>query len=61
MSRVQVEVRDSVAHVVMCRGEAGNAIDLAMARALLSAATACCERDVRAVLLRGEPVLLRRW
>ncbi|EQD81376.1 enoyl-CoA hydratase [Saccharopolyspora erythraea D] len=54
MSRVQVEVRDSVAHVVMCRGEAGNAIDLAMARALLSAATACCERDVRAVLLRGE-------
>ena len=52
--RVVVDVRDSVAHVVLCRGEAGNAIDLAMARDLLEAARTCRAEEVRAVLLRGE-------
>ncbi|MGW0711529.1 enoyl-CoA hydratase/isomerase family protein [Streptomyces sp. NPDC002643] len=43
-----------VAHVEMCRDEAGNAIDLAMARGLLAAAGTCERTDgVRAVLLTG--------
>ncbi|MER6158144.1 enoyl-CoA hydratase-related protein [Streptomyces sp. NPDC001868] len=52
---VRVEVDDAgVAHVEMCRAEAGNAIDLAMARGLLAAARTCEGADgVRAVLLTG--------
>lgn len=43
---------DGLARVEMCRG-AGNAIDLAMARALLDAAQECEKARVRAVLLTG--------
>ncbi|MGW1786317.1 enoyl-CoA hydratase/isomerase family protein [Streptomyces sp. NPDC002143] len=51
--RVTVEVDgDGLARVEMCRG-AGNAIDLAMARALLDAARECEKERVRAVLLTG--------
>lgn len=52
---VRVEVDDAgVAHVEMYRAEAGNAIDLAMARGLLAAARTCQSTDgVRAVLLTG--------
>jgi len=53
-ARVTVEVHDLVAHVVMRRGDRGNAIDLAMAEALLGAARTCRDGNVRAVLLRGE-------
>jgi 2-(1,2-epoxy-1,2-dihydrophenyl)acetyl-CoA isomerase len=52
--RVTVDVDGAgVAHVEMCRAEAGNAIDLAMARELLAAARSCRRGDVRAVLLTG--------
>jgi 2-(1,2-epoxy-1,2-dihydrophenyl)acetyl-CoA isomerase len=51
---VTVEVRDSVAHVVMRRGERGNAIDLALACALMDAARICRRANARVVLLRGE-------
>jgi len=50
---VSVEVRGGVAHVVLCRPERGNAIDLATARGLLAAANRCRRDRVRAVLLRG--------
>ncbi|MEU6378865.1 enoyl-CoA hydratase-related protein [Streptomyces sp. NPDC046909] len=51
--RVTVEVDgDGLARVEMCRG-AGNAIDLAMARALLDAARECEKARARAVLLTG--------
>jgi len=51
--RVTVEVDgDGLARVEMCRG-AGNAIDLAMARALLDAAGECEKTRARAVLLTG--------
>ena len=52
--RVTVEVDgDGVARVEMCRPEDGNAIDLAMARALLDAARECERAGARAVLLTG--------
>ncbi|MDI2030531.1 enoyl-CoA hydratase-related protein [Saccharopolyspora sp. TS4A08] len=51
---VTVEVRDSIAHVVMRRGERGNPIDLVMACALLDAARVCRRANPRVVLLRGE-------
>ncbi|MFF3372398.1 enoyl-CoA hydratase/isomerase family protein [Streptomyces sp. NPDC002680] len=52
--RVTVEVDgDGLAHIEMCRG-AGNAIDLAMARALLDAARECEKARARAVLLTGQ-------
>ncbi|MFJ9381484.1 enoyl-CoA hydratase/isomerase family protein [Streptomyces sp. NPDC101455] len=51
--RVTVEVDGrGLARVEMCRG-AGNAIDLAMARALRDAAEECEQERVRAVLLTG--------
>ncbi|MGW1715205.1 enoyl-CoA hydratase/isomerase family protein [Streptomyces sp. NPDC002156] len=51
--RATVEVDgDGLAHIEMCRG-AGNAIDLAMARALLDAAQECEKARARAVLLTG--------
>lgn len=53
MSPVVTEVRDGVAHVVLNRPEAGNAIDLAMAQGLLTAARTCRDGEVRAVLLTG--------
>ncbi|WP_258341416.1 enoyl-CoA hydratase/isomerase family protein [Saccharopolyspora gregorii] len=53
-SPVTVEVRDSIAHVVMRRGDRGNPIDLVMACALLDAARTCRRANARVVLLRGE-------
>ncbi|MFF4503464.1 enoyl-CoA hydratase/isomerase family protein [Streptomyces sp. NPDC001401] len=51
--RVTVDIDgDGLARVEMCRGS-GNAIDLAMARALLDAARECEKARVRAVLLTG--------
>jgi len=50
---VSVEVRGGVAHVVLCRPERGNAIDLATARGLLAAATRCRRGGARAVVLSG--------
>jgi 2-(1,2-epoxy-1,2-dihydrophenyl)acetyl-CoA isomerase len=53
--RVGIEIHgDGLAHVTLRRGEAGNAIDLEMARGLLEAARACGRAGVRAVLLTGE-------
>ncbi|GAA2418228.1 enoyl-CoA hydratase/isomerase family protein [Streptomyces coeruleofuscus] len=52
---VGVEIDDSgLARVTLRRGEAGNAIDLDLARGLLEAARACERAAVRAVLLTGE-------
>ncbi|MPY50384.1 enoyl-CoA hydratase [Streptomyces sp. K1PN6] len=52
---VRTEIRDDgLAHVSLCRGAAGNAIDLETARALLDAARECERQDVRAVMLTGE-------
>ncbi|WP_226966583.1 enoyl-CoA hydratase/isomerase family protein [Streptomyces phaeolivaceus] len=55
MSAVTVHVDETgVAHVEMCRERAGNAIDLALATGLLTAARTCAGTDgVRAVLLTG--------
>jgi 2-(1,2-epoxy-1,2-dihydrophenyl)acetyl-CoA isomerase len=51
---VLLEIRDHVAHLTLNRPTAGNAIDLATAKALLAAAVRCDEDgDVRAVLLTG--------
>ncbi|MGW3736831.1 enoyl-CoA hydratase-related protein [Streptomyces sp. NPDC005148] len=53
--RVGIDILDGgLAHVTLRRGEAGNAIDLEMARGLLDAARACERESVRAVLLTGE-------
>jgi 2-(1,2-epoxy-1,2-dihydrophenyl)acetyl-CoA isomerase len=52
---VGIEIHDDgLAHVTLRRGEAGNAIDLDLARGLLDAARACAREAVRAVLLTGE-------
>ncbi|MER5748344.1 enoyl-CoA hydratase-related protein [Streptomyces sp. NPDC002088] len=53
--RVGIEIQDDgLARVTLRRGEAGNAIDLEMARGLLDAARVCEREAVRAVLLTGE-------
>ncbi|GAA4330276.1 enoyl-CoA hydratase-related protein [Streptomyces venetus] len=52
---VGLEIDDAgLARVTLRRGEAGNAIDLDLARGLLQAARACAREAVRAVLLTGE-------
>ncbi|WP_030664892.1 enoyl-CoA hydratase-related protein [Streptomyces cellulosae] len=54
-TRVGIEIDDDgLARVTLRRGEAGNAIDLDMARGLLDAARVCAQEAVRAVLLTGE-------
>src|SRR5262249_9802255 len=51
---VLFEVRENVAYVTLNRPQAGNALDLAMARELNAVALECeSNRAVRAVLLRG--------
>jgi len=51
---VLFEVRDHVAHVTLNRPQAGNALDVAMAKDLAAAALECeRDRDARVVLLRG--------
>ncbi|MFE3138665.1 enoyl-CoA hydratase/isomerase family protein [Streptomyces scopuliridis] len=53
--RVGVEIHDDgLARITLCRGDAGNAIDLETARGLLDAARACERSAVRAVLLTAE-------
>jgi 2-(1,2-epoxy-1,2-dihydrophenyl)acetyl-CoA isomerase len=54
MSPVLLDIADGIARVTLNRPEAGNAIDLPMARALLDAAIRC-DRDpsVRCVVLTG--------
>jgi 2-(1,2-epoxy-1,2-dihydrophenyl)acetyl-CoA isomerase len=51
---VLFEVRDNVAHVTLNRPQAGNALDLEMAKQLMAVASRCeANRSVRAVLLSG--------
>jgi 2-(1,2-epoxy-1,2-dihydrophenyl)acetyl-CoA isomerase len=51
---VILEIRDHVAHVTLNRPQAGNALDLEMAKELMAASLRCeSEPTVRAVLLRG--------
>src|ERR1051325_5295395 len=51
---VLFEVRDNVAHVTLNRPQAGNALDLEMAKQLMATALRCeADQSVRAVLLKG--------
>ena len=51
---VLFEVRDNVAHVTLNRPQAGNALDLEMAKQLMAMALRCeADQSVRAVLLKG--------
>lgn len=51
---VLFEVRENVAHVTLNRPQAGNALDLEMAKELMAVASRCeSDHKVRAVLLRG--------
>jgi 2-(1,2-epoxy-1,2-dihydrophenyl)acetyl-CoA isomerase len=51
---VLFEIRNNVAHVTLNRAQAGNALDLEMAKQLMAAALRCeGDASVRAVLLKG--------
>jgi 2-(1,2-epoxy-1,2-dihydrophenyl)acetyl-CoA isomerase len=51
---VLFEIRDNVAHVTLNRPQAGNALDLEMAKQLMAVALRCeADQAVRAVLLKG--------
>ena len=51
---VLFQVRDNVAHITLNRPQAGNALDLEMAKKLMAVALRCeTDKDVRAVLLKG--------
>ena len=51
---VLLERKGAVAHLTLNRPDAGNAIDVPMARALLEAAVACdVDPGVRCVIVRG--------
>jgi 2-(1,2-epoxy-1,2-dihydrophenyl)acetyl-CoA isomerase len=51
---VLFEVRDNVAHVTLNRPQAGNALDVEMAKHLMAVALRCeADPSVRAVLLKG--------
>jgi 2-(1,2-epoxy-1,2-dihydrophenyl)acetyl-CoA isomerase len=51
---VLLEVHDGVAHITLNRPQAGNALDLEMAKQLMAAALRCeADPSVRAVLLKG--------
>jgi len=51
---VLFEVRDNVAHVTLNRPQAGNALDLEMAKQLMAVSLRCeADRGVRTVLLKG--------
>jgi 2-(1,2-epoxy-1,2-dihydrophenyl)acetyl-CoA isomerase len=53
-SPVLFEVRDNIAHITLNRPQAGNALDLEMAKQLMAVALRCeADPNVRAVLLKG--------
>lgn len=55
MSRVSVEIKDHIAHVTLTRGDKMNAVDPAMAEAVVAAGTSLIDNaDIRAVVLSGE-------
>ena len=55
MSRVSVEIRDHIAHVTLTRGDKMNAVDPAMAEAVVAAGTGLIDNEqIRAVVLSGE-------
>ncbi len=55
MSRVSVEIKDHIAHVTLTRGDKMNAVDIAMAEAIVAAGEQVkADADVRAVVLSGE-------
>ena len=54
MARVTTEIRDHIAHVTLTRADKRNALDPAMAEAIVAAGQALIEADIRAVVLSGE-------
>src|SRR6056297_1464714 len=54
MSRVTTEISDHVAHVRLNRPNKRNAIDPAMADAIVAAGQSLIDADIRAVVLSGE-------
>lgn len=55
MSRVSVEIKDHIAHVTLTRAEKMNAVDPAMADAVVEAGTSLIDNaEIRAVVLSGE-------
>ena len=54
MSRVTTEISDHVAHVRLNRPNKRNAIDPAMAEAIVAAGQSLIDADIRAVVLSGE-------
>ncbi|MDP5334914.1 MAG: crotonase/enoyl-CoA hydratase family protein [Paracoccaceae bacterium] len=55
MERVSIEIKDHIAHVTLTRGDKMNAVDPAMAEAVVAAGTSLIDNpDIRAVVLSGE-------
>ncbi len=55
MDRVSIEIKDHIAHVTLTRGDKMNAVDPAMAEAVVAAGTSLIDNaDIRAVVLSGE-------
>lgn len=55
MSRISVEIKDHIAHVTLTRGDKMNAVDPAMAEAIVAAGTSLIDNtEIRAVVLSGE-------
>ncbi|MEL7254924.1 MAG: crotonase/enoyl-CoA hydratase family protein [Pseudomonadota bacterium] len=54
MPRVDVQIKDHVAHVRLTRGDKHNAVDQEMMDAVVAAGHGLMEADIRAVVLSGE-------
>lgn len=54
MSRVSVEIEDHIARVTLTRPNKMNAMDPAMAEAIVEAGNSLTDKDIRAVVLAGE-------
>ncbi|WP_375572057.1 crotonase/enoyl-CoA hydratase family protein [Seohaeicola saemankumensis] len=55
MDRVSIEIKDHIAHVTLTRADKMNAVDPAMAEAVVAAGTSLIDNaDIRAVVLSGE-------
>ena len=55
MTRVSVEIKDHIAHVTLTRADKMNAVDPAMAEAIVAAGESLIDNaDIRAVVLSGE-------